>query len=62
MVPPETGEMFVLWEGNGLAVESAEHVHGEGAAPELRLKSANPAYADCTLEGPRRPLVTPGKR
>ena len=46
---PETGEMFVLWDGGGLVVKRVEHVRDDdGAAPELRLKSANPDYADYT--------------
>ena len=46
---PETGEMFVLWDGSGLVVKRVEHVRADGdAAPELRLKSANPDYADYT--------------
>ena len=35
---PETGEMFVLWDGNGLVVKRVEHVHADSGAPELRLK------------------------
>ena len=45
---PETGEMFVLFDGNGLVVKRVEHVPADGGAPELRLKSANPDYADYT--------------
>ncbi len=45
---PATGEMFVLWDGEGLVVKRVEHVHADGAAHELRLKSANPDYADYT--------------
>ncbi|MCY4495836.1 MAG: S24 family peptidase [Rhodospirillaceae bacterium] len=45
---PETGEMFVLWDGGGLVVKRVEHVRADGGAPELRLKSANPDYADYT--------------
>ncbi len=45
---PETGEMFVLWDGNGLVVKRVEHLRAEGAAPALRLKSANPDYDDYT--------------
>ena len=46
---PETGEMFVLWDGAGLVVKRIERVHADGgAAPGLRLKSANPEYADYT--------------
>ncbi len=45
---PETGEMFVLWDGSGLVVKRVEHVNDAGGAPELRLKSANPDYADYT--------------
>ena len=45
---PETGEMFVLWDGNGLVVKRVEHTPRDGTAPALRLKSANPDYADYT--------------
>ena len=45
---PATGEMFVLWDGSGLVVKRVEPVPGDGSAPELRLKSANPDYADYT--------------
>ena len=45
---PETGEMFVLWDGGGLVVKRVEHVHADGGMPELRLKSVNPEYADYT--------------
>ena len=43
---PETGEMFVLWDGSGLVVRCVEHLRDAGGVPELRLKSANPAYTD----------------
>ena len=46
---PETGEMFVLWDGSGLVVKRVEHVNDDGGAPELRLKSANPDYNDYTV-------------
>ena len=45
---PETGEMFVLWDGNGLVVKRVEHVQADGGVPELWLNSANPDYADYT--------------
>ena len=45
---PATGEMIVLWDGNGLVVKRVESVNDPGAAPALRLKSANPDYADYT--------------
>ena len=45
---PETGEMFVLWDGGGLVVKRVEHERTDGGAPELRLKSANPDYDDYT--------------
>ena len=45
---PATGEMFVLWDGDGLVVKRVEHVHADGGAPALRLKSANPHYDDYT--------------
>ena len=40
---PATGEMFVLWDGNGLVVKRVESVRGD--PPRLRLISANPDYA-----------------
>ena len=40
---PATGEMFVLWDGNGLVVKRVEPDRGDGP-PKLRLISANPAY------------------
>ena len=45
---PATGEMFVLWDGNGLVVKRVESVNEPGSAPVLRLKSANADYADYT--------------
>ena len=45
---PATGEMFVLWDGNGLVVKRVESANDPGGAPALRLKSANPDYADYT--------------
>ena len=45
---PATGEIFVLWDVNGLVVKRVEHVNDARGAPTLRLKSANPDYADCT--------------
>ena len=44
---PETGEMFVLWDGNGLVVKRVE-LANDSDAPALRLKSAHPDYADYT--------------
>ena len=41
---PATGEMAVLWDGLGLVVKRVEAVSGSDPA-ELRLLSANPAYA-----------------
>ncbi|MCY4488029.1 MAG: S24 family peptidase [Deltaproteobacteria bacterium] len=45
---PATGELFVLWEGNGLVVKHIEAVHGgeldEADPPHLRLISANADY------------------
>ncbi len=45
---PDTGEMFVLWDGNGLVVKRVERVVDGGGEPGLRLKSANAEYADYT--------------
>ena len=44
---PATGEMFVLWDGNGLVVKRIETVREPGP-PRLRLISANPDYASYT--------------
>ena len=44
---PATGEMFVLWDGNGLVVKRIETVREPGP-PRLRLISANPDYAPYT--------------
>ena len=43
---PATGEMFVLWDGTGLVVKRIEILPPDGTPPRLRLKSANPDYAD----------------
>ncbi len=45
---PVIGEMSVLRNGDGLVVKRVEHVHADGGAPALRLKSANPDYDDYT--------------
>ena len=34
---PETGEMFVLWDGSGLVVKRVEQVHAHGGAPRAEL-------------------------
>ena len=44
---PATGEMAVLWDGNGLVVKRIETVREPGP-PRLRLISANPDYAPYT--------------
>ena len=43
---PATGEMFVLWDGAGLVVKRIEVLPPDEGAQRLRLKSANPDYAD----------------
>ena len=43
---PVTGELCVLWDGNGLVVKRIEHLPGADGPPAVRLKSANPDYAD----------------
>jgi len=43
---PATGELFVLWDGNGLVVKRVEAVGGEPA--KLRLLSANADYPPYT--------------
>ena len=40
---PATGELFVLFDGDGLVVKRIEPVHEPGR-PRLRLISANPDY------------------
>ena len=44
---PAAGELFVLWDGDGLVVKRVEPAHEPGAA-KLRLLSANPAYPPYT--------------
>ena len=44
---PATGELCVLWDGNGLAIRRVEIVHGTEPA-QLRLTTANPDYAPIT--------------
>ena len=44
---PAAGELFVLWDGDGLVVKRVEPAHEPGA-PKLRLLSANPAYPPYT--------------
>ena len=43
---PVTGVLFVLWDGNGLVVKRIETVSTDGGPQTIRLKSANPRYAD----------------
>ena len=45
---PATGEMFVLWDGNGLVAKRVERVAVAEGEPGLRLKSTNAEYADYT--------------
>ena len=45
---PATGEMFVLWDGNGLVVKRVELTANAGGEPGLRLKSANAEYTNYT--------------
>lgn len=42
---PETGELFVLWYGNGIVVKRVESVTGAGE-PGLRMTSTNADYGD----------------
>ena len=44
---PATGEMFVLWDGNGLVVKRVETLPEPGPS-RLRLISANPDYTPYT--------------
>ena len=44
---PATGEMFVLWDGNGLVVKRVETLREPGPS-RLRLISANPDYTPYT--------------
>ena len=48
---PDEGELFVLWDGNGLVVKRVEPARGDGP-PRLRLLSTNPAYEpyECLAE------------
>ena len=42
---PGAGELFVLWDGDGLVVKRVEPVHEpDRGATKLRLLSANPDY------------------
>ena len=46
---PGAGELYVLWDGDGLVVKRIEPVHGpdrepDRGPPELRLLSVNPDY------------------
>ena len=44
---PETGQLCVFWDGNGLLVRRVEYAPGS-SPPQLRLLAANPAYAPYT--------------
>ena len=44
---PETGQLCVFWDGNGLLVRRPEYVPGS-SPPQLRLIAANLAYAPYT--------------
>ena len=44
---PAPGELFVLWDGDGLVVKRVEPAH-EPHAPKLRILSANPDYPSYT--------------
>ena len=44
---PSMGELFVLWDGDGLVVKRVEPAHEPGP-PKLRLLSANPDYVPYT--------------
>ncbi|MDE0095708.1 MAG: S24 family peptidase [Gammaproteobacteria bacterium] len=43
---PASGEMCVLWDGAGLVVKRVEFLPEPDGLPKVRLKSANPDYAD----------------
>lgn len=43
---PVSGEMCVLWDGTGTVVKRIEYLPKPGGPSRLRLKSANPLYAD----------------
>ena len=47
---PAAGELFVLWDADGLVVKRVEPAHAPGA-PKLRLFSANPTYPPYTCLG-----------
>ena len=44
---PETGQLCVFWDGNGLLVRRVEYVPGSNP-PQLRLIAANPDYVPYT--------------
>ena len=46
---PATGDLFVLWDGNGLVVKRVEIDRDDRGEPALRLKSSNPEYDDYTI-------------
>ena len=52
-----SGEMFVLWDGNGLVVKRVECVNEADGEPALRLKSANPHYDDYTVPAQETHIV-----
>ena len=43
-----TGETLALWVGGGLMVKRVEPAQADTGAPERRLKSAKPDFADST--------------
>ncbi len=42
--------LTIFWDNNGIVVKRVEHLPGDGEAPRLKLKSANPNYDDCTCQ------------
>ena len=54
---PGAGELFVLWDGDGLVVKRVEPAHEPGP-PKLRLHSANPAYPPYTRPIPASPTTS----
>lgn len=53
---PATGELYLLWDGNGLVAKRVEYVAGS-SPPQLRLLSANPGYAPYTCAAADAHLV-----
>ena len=55
---PAAGGLFAVWDGSGLVVKRIEIDGGDGRGePMLRLKSANPEYADYAVPAAEARIV-----